>query len=127
MNRQAHPLYMDISKDIKEEQKRDDTLYFVEDGEAGFDPKWNKLVIERSIKKYEAMRKRKQKDYVESIRERSDAVATYLKSRAAESNRPVESYFSKRELAYLRGEKIVRKLKQNSLLGKKGRDLYLPG
>ncbi len=109
---------MDISKDIKEEQRRDHALYFIEDGEEGFSPEHNKFVVENTMKKYAEKRKRKQKEYVESIRERADAVATYLKSRAAESNRPVEAYFSKRELAYLRGERIVKKLKQNNLLGK---------
>ncbi len=118
---------MDIAKDIKEEQKRDYAIYFVEDGEEGFNPEYNKMVIERTIKKAQENRKKKRKEYIEALRERSDAVATYLKSRAADSNRPVEAYFSKRELAYLRGERIVRKLKQNSLLGKQGRELYIPG
>jgi membrane protein involved in colicin uptake len=117
---------MDISKDIKEEQKRDEALYFVEDGEAGFNPEYNKMVIERTIKKAQENRKKKHKEYVESLRERSDAVATYLKSRKAESNRPVEEYFTKRELAHLRGEHIVQKLKNTSFLGQK-RDLYIPG
>lgn len=118
---------MDISKDIKEEQKRDHAIYFIEDGEEGFSPEHNKFVVENTMKKYAKNRKRKQKEYLDALRERSDAVATYLKSRAAESNRPVEAYFSKRELAYLRGERIVKKLQNGSLLGKQGRDLYIPG
>ena len=117
---------MDISKDIKEEQKRDQALYFIEDGEEGFSPDYNKMIIERTMKKSYENRKKKQKEYLESIRERSDAVATYLKSRAADSNRPVEKYFSKRELAYLRGEKIVKTLQRKGFRGGK-RDLYLTG
>jgi proline dehydrogenase len=110
---------------IKDEQQRDHALYFVEDGEEGFNPEYNKMVIERTIKKTQANRKKKQHDYVDALQERTDAVATYLKSRSAESNRPVESYFSKRELAYLRGEKIMQKVK-GSLLGRQ-RELYIPG
>jgi len=116
---------MDISKDIKEEQSRDRAIYFVEDGEEGFNPEYNKMVIERTIKKTQENRKKKHNAYIEALRERTDAVATYLKSRAAESNTPVERYFSKRELAYLRGEKIAQKIKSN-LFGKK-KDLYIPG
>lgn len=113
-------------KKITDEQKRDHALFFVEDGEEGFSPEHNKFVIENTIKKYKAKRKRQQKDYVESVRERSDAVATYLKSSAAETDKPVESYFGKKWMAYLRGEKILEKLKSNRLLGQK-RNLYLPG
>ncbi len=117
---------MNILNSIEEEQKRDHAVYFVEKGEEGFSPEYNKMVIEKTIQKTQANRKKKQKEYIESLRERSDAVATYLKSRAADSNRPVEAYFSKRELAHLRGEKIVEKLQNKSFLGKK-RDLYIPG
>lgn len=114
-------------KTIKEEQQRDRALYFVEDGEEGFSPEHNKFIIDKTIKKYNALRRQRAKDYVEALRERSDAVVTYLKSRAADSNRPVEAYFSKQELARLRGEKILAKLKQNTLLGKGQRQLYIPG
>ena len=110
---------------IKDEQQRDHALYFVEDGEEGFNPEYNKMVIARTIKKTQANRRKKHKDYIDALGERADAVATYLKSRAAESNKPVESYFSKRELAYLRGEKIMGRIK-SSLLGRQ-RELYIPG
>jgi hypothetical protein len=114
-------------KTIIDEQKRDHALYFIEDGEEGFSPEHNKFVIENTMKKYEANRKKKAKEHVEAIRERADAVATYFKSRMAEGNTPVEKYFGKRNLAYLRGEKILQKLKSNTLLGKKNRQIYLPG
>jgi len=114
-------------KTIIEEQERDHALYYVDGGEPGFSPAYNKMVIERTMRKALENRKRKQKDYIESVRERADAVATYLKSRAAEANTPVEKYFSKRELAYLRGEKIAQKLQRNNLGGKPQREIYIPG
>lgn len=94
------------SKKIQEEQKRDVALYFVEDGEAGFNPAWNKAVIERTIKKSEALRRKKAKQYIENVRERADAVATYLKSRAAEGSTPIEKYFGRQYFSYLAGRKI---------------------
>jgi hypothetical protein len=114
-------------KTIKEEQERDNALYFVEDGEPGFSPEHNKFVIENSIKKYRANRRRKAKEYVEAIQERSDAVATYIKSRIAEGNTPVEKYFGKTMMAYLRGEKIMNVLKQKSSLFGKERKIYVTG
>lgn len=112
---------------IKEEQQRDHALYFVEGGEAGFNPDHNKMVIERTIKKYNAMRLKRRKAYQEALAERSDAVVTYLRAvdRGKEAN--VDKYFGKKMLAYLRGEKIVSRLKQNSILGKPSRELYIPG
>jgi len=114
-------------KTVKEEQQRDTALYFVEDGEAGFSPEYNKMVIERTIRKSELLRQRRAKLYEESVRERADAVATYIKSSAAETQKPVEAYFGKKWMAYLRGEKIVQQLKQRSMLGGKSRKLYIPG
>jgi hypothetical protein len=118
---------MDIFKDIKEEQQRDHALYFIEDGEKGFSPEYNKMVIEKTMKKARAMRLQRQKEYTEAIGERSDAVATYFKSRLAEGYTPIEKYFGKKNMAYLRGEKILQVLKKRSFLGGKERKVYLPG
>ena len=118
------PRKKDILRDesiITEQQKRDHALFFVEDGEEGFSPERNRATIQHSIEKYEAKRIEKQKAYVEEIRYRADAVATYLKSRVAEGSTPIERYFSRQELAKLRGEKI-----KNVILNKLGRKIYLP-
>ncbi len=118
------PLDLNQSKDIQDEQKRDAALYYVEGGEDGFDPKRNQEVIERTIQKYEKMRREKKKKYEENIRERSDAVATYIRSRVAEGSTPVEKYFGKKWMAYLRGQKILNIVKTKV----KGKDklIYLP-
>ena len=113
-----------IDKDkskVTEEQKRDHALYFVEDGDKGFSPEYNKMVIDRTMRKAALNRKKKNDAYVESIRERSDAVVTYLKHIDTGKSTPVERYFSREELARLRGQKILEKIKTA------GRQLYIPG
>ena len=118
---------MDELKTVEEEQKRDHALYFVEDGEPGFSPEHNKFVIENTIKKTEAMKKRKKKEYEEALGERSDAVVTYLRSRFAEGSTPIEKYFGKQWMAKLRGEKIAQVLQQSRIINGQKRKLYLPG
>ncbi|MEK9208154.1 MAG: hypothetical protein AAB922_06730 [Patescibacteria group bacterium] len=92
---------------LTKNEERDKKVFLVDGGDAGFSPSRNRAVIEDTIKKYEILRARKNKEYNDKLGERVDAVATYLKSMAADSNKPVEKYFSKKELAYLRGKKIV--------------------
>jgi hypothetical protein len=116
-----------MNKKIKEEQKRDHALYFIEEGEPGFNPDHNKAVIERTIRKTDALRKKKLKQYIDALGERSDAVATYLKSRTAEGNSPIERYFGKKLMSRLRGEKILEVLKGNYSLGGRKRKAYLTG
>jgi hypothetical protein len=113
-----------MDKQNKLDIDRDNKLYFLEDGDAGFSPERNKQVIASSIKKYEAMRAKKNKEYTESIRERADAVATYLKSRVAEGNTSIEKYYGKQELTRLQGVSIMNKLKRN-LLGQQ-KNIYIP-
>jgi len=120
-----------MNSKIKEEQKRDIALYFVEKGEAGFSPERNKAVIERTIKKSNLLRKKKALQYRENVQERADAVATYIKSRIAEGNTPVEKYFGKRWMAYLRGQKILNILKskykpKHKKVAAVERKIYLP-
>lgn len=95
-----------MDKQPTENEKRDHALYYVDHVDADFSPERNKAIIDRTIKKAELMRKKKMQNYVDSIRERSDAVATYLKSRTAEGRTPVERYFGKKNLAHLRGVQI---------------------
>lgn len=90
---------------------KDDYKFFVEKGDPGFNPAHNTYVIEKTIQKYEAQREAKKRAYGEQVRERADAVATYLKSRWAESTTPIEKYFSRQELARLRGQKRVEKIR----------------
>ena len=94
----------------KENEERDAKLYFVEGGDTGFSPKRNEEIIERTIQKAELLRKQKRRRAEDNIRQRADAVATYLKSRIAEGSTPVEKYFGMKEFLHLQGRKHLEKL-----------------
>lgn len=89
----------------------EDKKFFVEKGDPGFSPARNKAIIEGTIRKRNQEIAARRKAYQNDVAERSDAVATYLRSRAAEGYTPLEKYFGKRQLAHLRGQKIVQVLK----------------
>ncbi len=86
--------------------------YFIESGESGFSPARNKQIVTNSIKKYEAKRAQNAKSYAEQVAERIDAVSHYLRSRVAMGT-PLEKYFSRKELAHLRGQKIMEEIRGN--------------
>ena len=89
-----------------------DKRFWPVDPDPDFNPERNRLVIERTIKKYEEQRARKQGDFVDKLKERTDAVASWLtSSHGAESMKPMDRYFSKRYLAHLRGQEIVKEIK----------------
>jgi hypothetical protein len=92
-------------------QARDMRVYFKEKGDPGFSPEKNKSVINGTIKKYNLMRKNKMRDWLDEVGERSHAVASYLKSRAIESGKPIDQYLGRKTLAHLRGESIVNRIK----------------
>ena len=71
-----------------------------------FNPEHNQKVIDRTIKKNEAVRKKKRKEFKENLGEKIEAVAFYLKSRAVDSGTPIDKYVGKRWIAKLRGEEI---------------------
>ena len=93
--------------------EKDHRRYFQEKG--GFSPERNQHIIDSTIKKHDRQVKSKEKDFVDGLRERTDAAAWYLLSRKANSGYGLERYFSKRELAHLRGQQIVNKL---SIMGR---------
>lgn len=108
---------------LTKNQKLDYGKWFKEGGDVGFSPEKNKYIIEKTIKKHEANIARKIKSYEEQVRERADAVATYLKSVANGKEKSVDAYFGRRELARLRGQQIIQKLQGNvTLLDDKGND-----
>jgi len=96
---------------LTKDQKRDHRKFFKEKGDIGFSPKRNKTVVDGTIKKYEAMRKQRSKQYGEQVRDRADAVATYLKHLAYGKSTTVEKYFGRKELARLQGKKILATIK----------------
>lgn len=90
-----------------------DKKFFVEKGDQGFNPDRNKFIIEETIRQHDKNMKKKDKEYVDKLRERTDAVVCYLKRLVNGSSLSVEKYFGKRELARLRGEQIVNRIKGN--------------
>jgi len=94
--------------------KRDYEKFYALEPEPYFNPDHNKSVIENSIKKYEARRKLEMDKFREGVGERSDMVASYLKSNAVESNKPIDKYLGKTIMAQLRGEEIIDKLRMLS-------------
>jgi len=101
------PPPMSYTKSQLEDYKK----WYVYRPEDGFSPERNKRVIEYTIAKSKLLKERRNRDYIEQIRERADAVATYLRAvdRGKEPN--VDRYFGKKILAYLRAQKIVAELK----------------
>jgi len=100
--------------DLTVNQLLDYKKWYQDKPEAGFSPERNKAVIEESIRKAELMKRRRQSDYVEQIRERSDAVVSYLKRVSMGMEKSVEAYFGRQELARLRGQKIIQEMQGRS-------------
>jgi hypothetical protein len=115
---------MDLPDTLEEQQKRDHALYFLEAGDVGFSPERNKRMVEESIRKTNAERARRNRLYKDQVGERVDAVITYLNSRIAEGNTPIEKYFGKKMLAHLRGQQILETLKTK--IGGVERIVYIP-
>lgn len=99
---------MGLSKAQEEDFKR----YYKDRPDESFSPTRHKEIVERTILKVEQQAKQKSRDYVEQIKERANAVAWYLKSNAVNAGKSIEKYISRKELARLRGQKIVHKLKK---------------
>jgi hypothetical protein len=91
--------------------QKEDYKFFKEKGDPGFSPERNKYVIEKTIAKYEANRKRKMQQFQDNLGERTEAVAMYFKHLTQGKTTPVEKYFGRRNLAYLQGQNIMHKLK----------------
>lgn len=97
-------------KKFTKSQVLDFKKFYVPGGEDGFSPERNKAVIEETILKYEADRDRRQKEFGESLDERSDAVSHFLKAIDRGQATTALKYFGKKELARLRGEEILGQL-----------------
>jgi hypothetical protein len=89
-----------------------DWKYMKPDAEPGFNPNWNKHVINNAIAETDKLIAKKKKEFSEGLRERSDALATYFTSPKFMS-KPADKYFGKKMTAYLRGDFIRRKLMDN--------------
>ena len=76
----------------------------------------NNQTIARTIAKCEKRRVDKMKLWDDTLRERSEAIASFLKHVDSGRNNNVDNYFGRTELARLRGEDILTQIK-SSVLG----------
>jgi len=76
-------------------------------GDPDFSEEHNKRVIAEVNAENDEMDKQRDRDHSNSVRERSEAVASYLNNiTQGKGVTDIEKYFGKRHLAYLRGQKI---------------------
>lgn len=92
-----------------------DSKYWSSEPEEGFSVKRNKAVIASVIKKHDKMRAKKMAEFNEGMGERSEAVASLLTSRMANSaeitDSRIDKYFGKKFLAHLQGKDGVERVK----------------
>ena len=81
------------------------------EGDADFSAEKNAEVIANIIKKTDKMRRQKAREFQTGLRERNEATAQYLKALEGGASTNAEKYFGRRELARLRGEEVLNKLK----------------
>lgn len=115
---------MDLPTSLEEQKKRDHALYYIEEPDSSFSPEHNAWVMKESIRRTNENRRLRTKEYNEKVGERVDAVVTYLRSRAAEGNTPIEQYFGKKQLAHLRGQQIIKTIRTK--INGKMRTIHIP-
>ncbi len=82
------------------------------DPEPGFSAERNIKVIDQVIKESERNRRRKGREHNEQVRERTSAIAQYLKSLERDKANGVEKYFGKKYLSRLAGRDKLRQIKE---------------
>jgi len=88
-----------------------DWKFMKPDPDPGFDPIKNKMVIERTIRNYDKLRKMREKMFRENIGERVDVLSSWVKSIKGQ-NKPIDRYITKKYMTELAGEKIMSKLER---------------
>jgi hypothetical protein len=82
-----------------------------------FDPKRNEDIIKRSIARAEELRKQKIKAKMEGLRERTSALASYVKYLDHGGGKTAEGYFGRKTMAELAGKKVMQILKERKANG----------
>lgn len=98
---------------------KEDWKYVKETPDPGWNPDKTKAQVADCIAKYEANIKKKNEQFKEMIGERSDAIATWIKSDKG-SNKPIEKYLGRQIMTKLAGEKILAKMGKIRELEEKG-------
>jgi len=77
------------------------------DPDPNFSAERNQRIIKETIEENERLRKRRQREFGSKVKEKSNAIARYMKDLVnSKTSSNVEKYFGKKELARLRGEEI---------------------
>ena len=98
-------------------QHQDYQRFYLNKPDPGFSPEKNKYIVDQAIAKHEKRILEKRKAYRETVHERAEAITDYLFWKNANPGRAVttdiEKYFGKKNLARLRGEKIIQTLQKD--------------
>lgn len=82
------------------------------DPDPNFDPERNKRIIAEVIEENEKLARKKRREFQEGMGERAQAIAKFLKSNEkGRAKTDMVKYFGTRELARLRGEEVLNKLR----------------
>jgi hypothetical protein len=108
--------------DLTKDQILDFKIWFKPEGDPGFSPAWNKKIVEDSIKEYDIRRELMQKQFENTLAERTDAVSYLLRAIDLGKDTNALKYFGKSELARLRGEQIAGEVKSRFEDMKRRRD-----
>jgi len=85
-----------------------------------FDPKRNQEVIDFTIKRSEQLWRKKQRAFNDAIKERSEAVATYVEAlKTGNTTSDVNKFFGPKQIAYFKGHQLMDNLKKSAMLGEK--------
>ena len=83
------------------------------DADPDFDPEHNRRVIEKTIRESERNRREKRREFGDTISDRAQAISYYLKGLSeGRTSTSAERYFGKRELARIRGQERVSRLRR---------------
>lgn len=89
--------------------ERSDWQFVKAQPDADFDPERNKQIIENSIKKYEANRRKKMAEHSDGVEERAKALAFYMQHKGrVGSESEMTKYFGKSYMDYLKGNILKR-------------------
>lgn len=96
----------------------DMTRFWKERPDPDFSPEHNDAVIASSIARAEKHRADMKKLQIEGLRERTSALASYIKHLDHTGKTPTaEDYFGRKELARLQGKKVMQILKERKANG----------
>ena len=89
-----------------------DLKFVSADPDPNFDPIHNAAVIEKTIRDNEKLVRERNNDALERTKERTNALAIYLRSiNQGGKTTDYQKFFGKKYLAYLRGKEIMEQLK----------------